>query len=77
MVAVAGVFGVEGVDYAYSVMMVTFAFTIFMTVIMFLIQKKEQWNKFMKANTDGLDEIAKRIAEDTDLTLIPAQCLTT
>lgn len=66
MVAVAGVFGVEGVDYAYSVMMVTFAFTIFMTVIMALIQKKQQWNKFMKANTDGLDEIAKRIAEDAD-----------
>lgn len=66
MVAVAGVFGVEGVDYAYSVMMVTFAFTIFMTVIMALIRKKDAWNKFMKANTDNLDEIAKRIALETD-----------
>ena len=66
MVAVAAVFGVEGVDYAYSVMMVTFGFTIFMTIIMALLPKKEKWNKFMGANTDGLDEIAKRIAEDAD-----------
>ncbi|MEA5083472.1 MAG: DUF819 family protein [Lachnospiraceae bacterium] len=66
MVAVAGVFGVEGVDYAYSVMMVTFAFTIFMTVMMMLIRKKDAWNKFMKANTDTLDDIAKRIAIETD-----------
>ena len=66
MVAVAGVFGVEGMDYAYSVMMVTFAFTIFMSVMMALIPKKDKLNKFMKANTDGLDEIARRISEETD-----------
>ncbi len=66
MVAVAGAFGVEGVDYAYSVMMVTFAFTIFMSVIMALIQKKDKWNKFMNAKTDDLDEIARRIAIETD-----------
>lgn len=61
MVAVAAVFGVEGTDYAYSVMMVAFAFSIFITVMMALIPKKDKWNKHMNATTDGLDEIAKRI----------------
>ena len=66
MVAVAGVFGVEGVDYAYAVMMVTYGFTIFLTVIMILLKRKEKWNKFMNASTDGLDEIAKRIESEAD-----------
>ena len=66
MLAVAGVFGVEGVDYAYSVMMVTFGFTIFMTIIMALIPHKDTWNRKMKASTDGLDDIARRIAEEAD-----------
>lgn len=63
MVAVAGVFGVDGVNLAYSVMMVTFGFTIFLTVIMLLLPHKEAWNKKMHASTEGLDEIAEKIAD--------------
>lgn len=61
MVAVASVFNVEGTDYAYSVMMVTFAFTIFMTVMMALLPHKEAWNRRMKADTSRLDDIAEAI----------------
>ena len=66
MVAVAAVFGVEGVDFTYSIMMVTFAFTIFLTVIMALIPHKDAWNRRMKASTDELDKIARRIDADNE-----------
>ncbi|MEA5083787.1 MAG: DUF819 family protein [Lachnospiraceae bacterium] len=63
MAAVASVFGVEGVDYVYAVMMDTIVFTIILSVSMWLIPRTNLWNKKMNASTEGIDEIAKRIEE--------------
>ncbi|MCQ4725754.1 DUF819 family protein [Anaerotignum faecicola] len=63
MQAVASTFGVEGVDYVYAVMMDTVGITIVLSVAMMLIPRTMAWNKFFKASTDGIDEIAKRIEE--------------
>lgn len=61
MAAVASVFGVEGIDYVYAVVMGTFGFTITLSVSMWLIPRTKKWNEKMKASTDGIDEIARKI----------------
>ena len=61
MVAVASVFGVEGTDYVYAVLMDTVGFTILSSVAFALVPHAKTWNKLFHANTDGLDEIARKI----------------
>ncbi len=66
MLAVASVFGVEGSDYAYAVMMVSIVTLVYIAVLLVLIPYTQRWNKMMKANTDDLDEIAERIRIEED-----------
>ena len=61
MRAVAAVFGVEGVDFAYAAMMDTIGFTVVLSVAMWIMPRREKWNKIMKASTEGIDEIAIKI----------------
>ena len=61
MRAVAAVFGVEGVDFAYAAMMDTIGFTVVLSVAMWIMPRREKWNKIMKASTEGIDEIAVKI----------------
>ncbi len=61
MRAVAAVFGVEGVDFAYAAMMDTIGFTVVLSVATFIIPRADKWNKIFKASTDGIDEIAVKI----------------
>lgn len=63
MQAVASSLGVEGVDYVYAVLMDTVGITVVLSVAMALIPHTAWWNKKMKASTEGLDAIAKRIEE--------------
>ena len=63
MAAVASVFGVEGLDYVYAVVMGTFGFTVTLSISMWLLHRSKKWNEKMKASTDGIDEIAKKIDE--------------
>lgn len=63
MAAVASVFGVEGLDYVYAVVMGTFGFTVTLSISMWLLPRSKKWNEKMKASTDGIDEIAKKIDE--------------
>jgi uncharacterized membrane protein len=61
MVAVASVFGVQGTDYVYAVLLDTVGFTIVSSVAFALVPHSKKWNEKMHATTDGLDEIAKTI----------------
>ncbi|MCJ7855604.1 DUF819 family protein [Lachnospiraceae bacterium NSJ-143] len=61
MAAVASAFGVEGINYVYAVVMGTFGFTITLSISMWLIPRTKKWNEKMKASTDGIDEIARKI----------------
>ncbi len=61
MVAVASVFGVEGTDYVYAVLMDTVGFTLLSAIAFALVPHAKTWNRVFHANTDGLDEIARKI----------------